>query len=538
MSALPSRLVRLGFRCDPFPLLPRPELYYPEPEREQELKVLHHLLTYTHLLPVVEGPAGIGKTTFLHRLEDTAPRHWRSVFLTAPPDGMDEAALLAALSEGFEAPRDSDDPLFTLQEHLERLTEHGDLPVALIDDAHYLAPEALRLLTVLAVGDEQLPARLHAALAAERLAPAQIEAVRSLTPEDAPDPLKSIRLLPFDRQQTHDYLAHRIRACGGRPEVLLDADTVARLHQAAQGLPGQLDTLARAWLHDEALPAAPPPRRRLPVWPLLLAPIVAILLWPKDETPTPPTPEETTPQVTRALPLPALDEPPPATRRTPAAERNALATDERPATPSSPTTETPTAESAREPEPAPTAGPESPMADGPPRTAPKPRPVHNPPPADETPARPTESKVPAEPRERATSAPAPAPAAPEPAAKPADAAPRAAPPAASAPGDGGADLRDEAWLLAQPPGRYTLQVLSSPRREAVLERARRLRLAAPVAVFRFRHQGRDWYALVVGAYPDRASARRAIDALPPDLRNNRPWVRRLGDVQALIRAAR
>jgi len=305
MNALPSRLVRLGFRCDPFPLLPRPELYYPEPEREQELKVLLHLLTYTHLLPVVEGPAGIGKTTFLQRLRDIAPRHWRTVFLTAPPDGMDETALLAALGEGFELPDGArDDPLFALQEHLDRLSERGDLPVLLIDDAHYLTPAALRLLAVLAVGDEQLPARLHAALAAERLSPAQIEAVRSLAtgPGDAPDPLKTIHLLPFDRQQTHDYLAHRIRTCGGHPEALLDADLVARLHQAAQGLPGQLDALARAWLHEDERPAAPPPRRRRPVWPLLLLPVLAILLWPKDEAPPPP--QDSPPQVTRALPLP------------------------------------------------------------------------------------------------------------------------------------------------------------------------------------------------------------------------------------------
>ena len=514
MSALPSRLVRLGFRCDPFPLLPRPELYYPEPEREQELKVLLHLLTYTHLLPVVEGPPGIGKTTFLHRLQDIAPRHWRCVFLTAPPDGMDEAALLAALVAGFEVPQGGGgDPLFALQEHLERLAERGDSPVALIDDAHYLAPEALRLLAVLAVGDEQLPARLHAALAAERLTPAQIEAVRSLTPEDAPDPLKPISLLPFDRQQTHDYLAHRIRACGGHPEALLDADTVARLHQAAQGLPGQLDTLARAWLHDEALPAAPPPRRRLPVWPLLLAPILAILLWPKDEAPTPrEEPEEATPQVTRALPLPAIDEAPPAARHTPAATA-------------------------------------TPLADEPPRPTPEPRPAQNPPSADEAPARPTIPNAPAEPPESAPPAKAPEPTAPEPPATrtaapapetpaPATNAPPLPEPSAPAPKAAGEGPRDEAWLLAQPPGHYTLQVLSSPRRAAVLDRARRLRLSAPVAVFRFRHQGRDWYALVVGAYPDRASARRAIDALPPDLRRNRPWVRRLGDVQALIRAAR
>ncbi len=488
MSALPSRLMRLGFRCDPFPLLPRPELYYPEPEREQELKVLLHLLTYTHLLPVVEGPPGIGKTTFLHRLQDIAPRHWRTVFLTAPPDGMDEAALLAAFVEGFEVPQGGGgDPLFALQEHLERLAGRGDSPVALIDDAHYLAPEALRLLTVLAVGDEQLPARLHAALAAERLTSAQIEAVRSLTPSDAPDPIKTIHLLPFGRQQTHDYLAHRIRACGGHPEALLDADTVARLHQAAQGLPGPLDALARAWLHEADLPAAPPPRRRLPVWPLLLAPILAILLWPKDEAPTPPEPEETTPQVTRALPLPAIDEAPPATWRTPV------------------TTETP-------------------MTDEPLRSTPEPRPDQNPPPTDEAPARPTVPDAPAEPPESATPAKAPAPTAPE--------------PPAPAPKTTGEGPRDEAWLLAQPPGHYTLQVLSSPRRVAVLDRGRRLRLTIPVAVFRFRRQGRDWYALVVGAYPDRTSARRAIDALPPDLRNNRPWVRRLGDVQALIRAAR
>ncbi len=116
--------------------------------------------------------------------------------------------------------------------------------------------------------------------------------------------------------------------------------------------------------------------------------------------------------------------------------------------------------------------------------------------------------------------PAPAPVAPE-AAAPATPRPEALP---------GAD-----WIARQDPGAYTLQLFSV----ADLAALRRFVQAHPLdglAWFETRREGYPWYSLIRGVYPDAAGARAAAAALPGELKLQ-PWIRRMGDIQALIAAA-
>ncbi len=464
-----------GLRCDPFPEAYHPELYHPEPEREMALKALHHLIRYTHLIPWITGPVGIGKTVLLQRLQDQAPRHWRILPLSLHQT-TDETALLQHLLHTLETPPQGE-PLYALQHALDRLNEQGDLPVALIDDAHHLTPEALRLLAALAVGDDHLPPRLHAVLASDRPTPIQIEALRSLTPDGSdPGPIKALELPLLDRAQTRAYLHHRIRHCGGDPEALLPDPVIDRLHRASQGLPAVLDRLAREHLTqpETTAPTPPVPRHRpptrLPLWPLLLLPVAAILLWPQQRQPTSPP---ATAHIDRPLTLPRPSGEAPAPPPPP---------QERPPTP--------------------------PPAEPAPETAPS-----SPPPA---PAAETHTEAP----------------------------PAATPPPPQAPGEHPplpaelAALRGPDWLLQRDPAHYTLQLISTPDPHALLTFARRHRLENRAAYYRFQHQGRPWYALVLGEHPDRTAAERARDALPPELRRQAPWIRPLRDIHRRIRRDR
>lgn len=117
--------------------------------------------------------------------------------------------------------------------------------------------------------------------------------------------------------------------------------------------------------------------------------------------------------------------------------------------------------------------------------------------------------------------PAPAPVAPE------DASPAPPPQPGALPG---AD-----WIARQDPGAYTLQLFSVADAEA-LQRFVQAHPLDGLAWFESRREGYPWYSLIHGVYPDAASARAAAAALPGDLKLQ-PWVRRLGDIQALIAAA-
>jgi septal ring-binding cell division protein DamX len=106
-------------------------------------------------------------------------------------------------------------------------------------------------------------------------------------------------------------------------------------------------------------------------------------------------------------------------------------------------------------------------------------------------------------------------------------APEAAPaPAATPPAAGD-------WLAAQNPDHYTIQLLASPNPDTLDRFIDRHALTGTLGRVTSERDGNRWYTLVYGSYPTREYAKAAINDLPPSLRQSSPWVRRIGDIQAL-----
>jgi DamX protein len=93
------------------------------------------------------------------------------------------------------------------------------------------------------------------------------------------------------------------------------------------------------------------------------------------------------------------------------------------------------------------------------------------------------------------------------------------------------DLRDPTWLQDRAADRFTIQIIAGGDLEALRRYAGRLSLDTEIAWFRTRRNDQDWYALVVGDYPDLAGARAAVNRLPASVRRNQPWIRTFGSVQ-------
>lgn len=132
----------------------------------------------------------------------------------------------------------------------------------------------------------------------------------------------------------------------------------------------------------------------------------------------------------------------------------------------------------------------------------------------------------------AVSLPAPPPA--RPAASPPRADP-AAPPAAArvAPAPAGSARAGHAWVQAQDPDHFTVQIISSPSEAAVREHLRRHPLPGVTATYPYRQGGIDRFALLYGTFPDRAKASEALRGLPEDHRRSSPWVRSFRELRAL-----
>lgn len=78
-------------------------------------------------------------------------------------------------------------------------------------------------------------------------------------------------------------------------------------------------------------------------------------------------------------------------------------------------------------------------------------------------------------------------------------------------------IGDAAWLLAQPPERYTLQVITVSSTRSRDEVARRLLAETAVASYPARREQGTVYPLFYGNYPDLVSAQRAMALIPNGL---------------------
>ena len=95
-------------------------------------------------------------------------------------------------------------------------------------------------------------------------------------------------------------------------------------------------------------------------------------------------------------------------------------------------------------------------------------------------------------------------------------------------------VSDEAWLLAQNPDDYTLQLLATHSEDRLRAYLGKHRVTERMVCFGFLRDGEQWFAAVHGAYPSKARARSSIATLPPELGERPPWIRSFGGIQELV----
>ncbi|MGD8926999.1 MAG: SPOR domain-containing protein [Thioalkalispiraceae bacterium] len=92
----------------------------------------------------------------------------------------------------------------------------------------------------------------------------------------------------------------------------------------------------------------------------------------------------------------------------------------------------------------------------------------------------------------------------------------------------------QAWVVAQDPGHYTLQLASSTNRDLIQKYFEQNQLRGKAGYYSSMRQGERWYALVYGSYPSVNEAKEAISDLPQDLRKWSPWVRNIHSIQKIM----
>ncbi len=536
----------------------------------RRLDLLRHLAQSSQLLLLVVGPEGTGKTTLLNELEARAEHYWRTCRVQAIAD-MDAAGLLKALARCADLPTDCGEEAMQLLlvEHAANLEHASHIPVAMVDDAHLLTASARATLVKLGRPGPQNPHPWHILLFGQAGVESDIDEADRHT----------VQLGPLSPDQLGAYIHRRLQAAGY--EHTVGPEEIKRLYKASHGLPGLLEPLLAGVMQPAAPPAVatePPPsavptggRRRLYVRvgiALAILLVLGTLLVFQDRINAlfqGPGGKQTAPaQITTAQAPIALPEEPaapdqsdtllpqtpvmaenagntvkPATPETESPEPAAAAVPAEPAAQSDTTTPAPatTAEPATAPVPPPTATPaETPEPPSPGVPAESEKSAQGDTDSKQAGAKAPVQKTPAE-APAAVPAPTEAAASPEtpttspaPSPKPAAAKKTPATPALG-------PAQGHAWVLAQDPHHYTLQVLGS-RNEATVQHALRRGGLGDAHYYRIQYHGRDWYVLVSGTFASRSQAARAADKLPREPGAGKPWIRRLQAVQTEVRRGR
>ena len=90
------------------------------------------------------------------------------------------------------------------------------------------------------------------------------------------------------------------------------------------------------------------------------------------------------------------------------------------------------------------------------------------------------------------------------------------------------------WLTEQNPNHFTLQLLASHQYENIQKFIQTHQLPELNAVFTSMRDGKRWYALVAGSYPDRKTATSASEQLTTSIKGITPWVRSFASIQNVI----
>lgn len=244
-------LEHYGLAEAPFRITPHTDFFFAGANRGATLEALVYAITHDEGIVKISGEVGSGKTMLCRVLMERLPQSVVVVYLANPSLSRDD--ILYALSDelGIEVPEQSRAAtvMRTLQEHLVGLYSEGKQVVVLIDEAHAMPMETLEEIRLLSNLESNRHKLLQLVLFGqpeldETLARADMRQLRERITHN-------FKLEPLVREDIDQYLDFRMRAAGYHGPSVFAPAALKLIAKASAGLTRRINILA-----DKALLAS------------------------------------------------------------------------------------------------------------------------------------------------------------------------------------------------------------------------------------------------------------------------------------------
>ena len=471
----------LGLARNPF-VDPAPG-FYEGGDRKAYLEQLRHLSQWSRRVLLVTGPHDSGKSVLYRQLSASLEPRAKAARINGALINSSRE-VLAGIVQGFglAAPADAHAQLLmdVIVAHVEDQQRDERFCVILVDDAELLDGRAVEQLLTLV---SRCPIRILL-FAEVRIVPMVERMAKRLDVG-----WHELRLSGFDANDVREYLEWQFKQARYRGRIPFSEQQVKDIARLSEGMPGRINqmasgVLARLQSGDLTMKNTGfPMAHRALLALLVLLILVAYLTWRPDQEAEGPLAADEVVTVEPAKESERLDQMP-----------------------------DPLATSGQHASPADDAQPETLEAG-----------------AIQPPAEPVTDPV----TEPIEAEPALAPAErPLVAVTPEAVARESAPVSQAPPADG---PRDSAWILAQPPDRFTLQLLSSSSFERASAYVEQRNRPQDFALYRLQRNGKLLHVVIYGNYGTRGEAERAATTPEATAGGVKPWIRPFEQVQGAVR---
>jgi general secretion pathway protein A len=239
-----------GLHEDPFSITPNPRFLFLSQSHQEALGYLLHGIEERKGFIAITGEVGTGKTLLCRMLLDRVGRHIRTALIFN--SFMSELDLLRSINEDFgidPSGATRKELIDTLNSYLMEEFGAGRNAVLIIDEAQNLAPPVLEQIRMLSNLETEQGKLLQIVFVGQPELRQQLARpdLRQLNQRIA----LRYHLQPLDRQETEDYVNHRLVVAGSHGRVQFSRGAFSVIFRLSRGIPRQINLLC-----DRAMLAA------------------------------------------------------------------------------------------------------------------------------------------------------------------------------------------------------------------------------------------------------------------------------------------